>query len=76
MSGVRIKDLKCDKDLGVTIVLSLEFCQHCKNVADESNRILGFININIFFHEQNINLTALHKFNQTPLGICSALLIA
>ncbi len=43
MSGEKLESVHCVKDLGVTIMSSLEFSQQCKEAAGKANRMLGFI---------------------------------
>ncbi len=49
MNGIKLESVQCVKDLGVKIVSSLKFFQHCKDAAGKANRMLGFINRNFSF---------------------------
>ncbi len=50
MNGVKIKSIKCVKDLGVMIAFNLKFSQQCKNAADKTNRMLGSYKQKFFLH--------------------------
>ncbi len=40
MSGEKLENLHCLKDLGVTITSNLKFSQQCKEAAGKANRML------------------------------------
>ncbi len=44
------------KDLGISIVSSLKFSQQYKDTTGKANRMLGFINRNIFFKTKGVIL--------------------
>ncbi len=46
MSGEKLENVHCVKDLGVTITSNLKFSQQCKEAAGKANRMLGFIKRN------------------------------
>ncbi len=56
MNSVKTENLQCLKDLGVTIALNRKFSQQCKDADGKANRMLGFINRNIFFRYRDIIL--------------------
>ncbi len=56
INGIKLKSIKCVKDIGVSVAYSLKFSQQCKDGACKANRILGFINRNISFETKDIIL--------------------
>ncbi len=42
MNGMKLQNVQCVKDLGVTTVSNLKFFLHCKEAAYKANRMLGF----------------------------------
>ncbi len=56
MSEVKLKCVRCVKDLGVTIASNLKFYQHCKEVACKASRMLGFIKKKFSFENKDIIL--------------------
>ncbi len=56
MNGTKIESVQCVKDLGVTIVSSLNFSQQCKEAAGKANRMLSFINRNFSFKNKDVIL--------------------
>ncbi len=69
MSGVKLENVQCVKDLGVTIASNLKFSLHSRETACKANRMLGFINRttkinnNISYEERlaQLNLFSLDK---------------
>ncbi len=41
MNGAKHESVHCVKDLGITVVSSLNFSQQCKEAAGKANRTLG-----------------------------------
>ncbi len=56
MSGKKLENVQCVKDLGVTITSNLKFSQQCKEAAGKANTILGFIKRNFPFKNKDIIL--------------------
>ncbi len=44
MTGLKLENVQCVKDLCVTILSNLKFSLHGKEATCKSNRMLGFIN--------------------------------
>ncbi len=53
---VKLENVQCVKDLGVTTASNLKFFQHCKVSAGKANRMLAFINRNFSFKNKDITL--------------------
>ncbi len=66
MSGEKLENVHCAKDLGVTIASNIISSQQCKEAAGKANRMLSFIKRNFFFKNKDIilplynNLVRLH----------------
>ncbi len=75
MNGGKTESVQCDKDLGVMIASNLKFIQHCKDASGKANRMLDFINKNIFFRNKNITLPLYIGLVRTYLK-CRAILVA
>ncbi len=43
MRGIKLKSIKCVKDLGVKIASNLKFLQQCIDASSKANKMLGFI---------------------------------
>ncbi len=56
MSGEKLENVHCVKDLGVTITSNLKFSQQCKEAAGKANRMLDFIKRNFSFKNKDIIL--------------------
>ncbi len=56
MNGTQLKSVQCMKDFGVSVASSLKFSQQCKDATGKANRMLGFINRNIFFKTKHVIL--------------------
>ncbi len=53
---MKLKSVQCVKDFGATIASNLKFSHHCKVTAGKINRLLGFINRNFSFKNNDIIL--------------------
>ncbi len=69
MNGVKLENVQCVKDLGVTIASNLKFSQQCKDAAGKANRMLGFYK-HIFLQEYRQNSTYVYQLSQTQLRVC------
>ncbi len=56
MNHSKLESVQCVKDLGVRIASSLEFSQQCKDATGKANRVLGFINRNFMFKNEEVIL--------------------
>ncbi len=56
MNGVKLDSVQCVKDLGVSIASNLKFSQQCKDAANKTKRMLGFINRHFSFKNKDIIL--------------------
>ncbi len=56
MNGTKLENVQCGKDLGVSVASSLKFSQQCKDAAGKANRLLGYINRNIFIKTKDVIL--------------------
>ncbi len=56
MSGEKLENVHCVKDLGVTITSNLKFSQQCKEAAGKANRMLGFTKRNFSFKNKEFYL--------------------
>ncbi len=68
MNGTKLDSVQCVEDLGVSVVSSLKFSQQCKDAAGKANRILGFINRNIWFKTKDVVLPLYTSFVRPHLG--------
>ncbi len=69
INGVKLESVQCVKDLDVSIASKPKFSKQCKNAAE------------LYKHEfllqgERYNSTTVLQFNQTPPGICRAILVA
>ncbi len=51
--GVKLENVQCVIDIGITIAWNLKFSQHCKVAADKANRMLGFMNRNFSLNNKD-----------------------
>ncbi len=56
MNGVKLDNVQCVKDLGVSIGSNFKCSRQCKDAAGKANRMLGFINRNFSFKNKDIIL--------------------
>ena len=54
MSGIKLKVVEEEKDIGVTIHSSLKPSEHCKRVADTANAVLRQLTKNFHFRDRHI----------------------
>ena len=69
--SVKLESVRIVKDLSVTIASNLKYSQQCKDAADKTNRMLGFIN-KFSFTKQRSNASRVYQISQNPLGACGA----
>ncbi len=62
MNSVNLESIPFIKDLGVTIASVLKFSQQCKDAAGKANRMLGFINRNFSFKNEDLILSLLSLY--------------
>ncbi len=53
MNGVKLDNVQCVKDIGVSIASNLKSSQQCKDAASKANRMLGLMNRNFFFKNKD-----------------------
>ncbi len=56
INGTKLESVQCVNDFGVTFASSLKFSQQCKDAAGKTNRMVGFINRNISFKNEDVIL--------------------
>ncbi len=50
---VKLENVQCVIDIGITIASCLQFSQQCKDAARKPNRMLGFISRNFSFKNKD-----------------------